>query len=72
MWERTLTINGFSKAFSMTGGLAATCSDRVSKQSQSQALAGYRLGYLAAPKEIVKAASKLQSQKLGYQPQGLA
>jgi len=41
MWERTLTINGFSKAFSMTG---------------------YRLGYLAAPKEIVKAASKLQSQ----------
>ncbi|CAE7334507.1 PPA-AT, partial [Symbiodinium necroappetens] len=40
MWERTLTINGFSKAFSMTG---------------------YRLGYLAAPKEIVKAASKLQS-----------
>eukprot|EP00439_Symbiodinium_sp_Y106_P033009 s830_g3.t4 len=44
MWERTLTINGFSKAFSMTG---------------------YRLGYLAAPKEIVKAASKLQSQRLG-------
>ncbi|CAJ1401903.1 unnamed protein product [Effrenium voratum] len=41
MWERTLTINGFSKAFAMTG---------------------YRLGYLAAPKEIVKAASKLQSQ----------
>lgn len=41
MWERTLTINGFSKAFSMTG---------------------YRLGYLAAPKDIVKAASKLQSQ----------
>ncbi|CAK9083456.1 Bifunctional aspartate aminotransferase and glutamate/aspartate-prephenate aminotransferase (PhPPA-AT) [Durusdinium trenchii] len=41
MWNRTLTINGFSKAFSMTG---------------------YRLGYLAAPKEIVKAASKLQSQ----------
>jgi len=41
MWQRTLTINGFSKAFSMTG---------------------YRLGYLAAPKEIVKAASKLQSQ----------
>jgi len=41
MWERTLTINGFSKAFSMTG---------------------YRLGYLAAPKPIVQAASKLQSQ----------
>lgn len=41
MWDRTLTINGFSKAFSMTG---------------------YRLGYLAAPAEIVKAAAKLQGQ----------
>merc|ERR1719356_1264224 len=41
MWERTLTINGFSKAFSMTG---------------------YRLGSLAAPKPIVQAAAKLQSQ----------
>lgn len=41
MWDRTLTINGFSKAFSMTG---------------------YRLGYLAAPKPIVDAAAKLQSQ----------
>ena len=28
-------------------------------------LTGYRLGYLAAPKDIVKAASKLQSQRLG-------
>jgi len=41
MWERTLTINGFSKAFAMTG---------------------YRLGYLAAPAPIVKAAMKLVSQ----------
>lgn len=41
MRERTLTINGFSKAFAMTG---------------------YRLGYLAAPAPIVKAATKLQSQ----------
>lgn len=41
MRDRTLLINGFSKAFSMTG---------------------YRLGYLAAPKPIVQAASKLQSQ----------
>lgn len=41
MWDRTLTINGFSKAFSMTG---------------------YRLGYLAAPKPVVQAVSKLQSQ----------
>lgn len=41
MRDRTLTINGFSKAYSMTG---------------------YRLGYLAAPKPIVQAATKLQSQ----------
>lgn len=41
MWDRTLTINGFSKAYSMTG---------------------YRLGYLAAPKAITQAATKLQSQ----------
>jgi len=41
MWDRTLTVNGFSKAFSMTG---------------------YRLGYLAAPTEITKAAGKLQGQ----------
>ncbi|KAG8464428.1 hypothetical protein KFE25_003491 [Diacronema lutheri] len=41
MKERTLTINGFSKAYSMTG---------------------YRLGYLAAPVPIIKAASRLQAQ----------
>eukprot|EP00927_Polykrikos_kofoidii_P004468 TRINITY_DN11760_c0_g2_i1.p1 TRINITY_DN11760_c0_g2~~TRINITY_DN11760_c0_g2_i1.p1 ORF type:complete len:445 (+),score=60.08 TRINITY_DN11760_c0_g2_i1:66-1337(+) len=41
MWNRTLTINGFSKCFSMTG---------------------YRLGYIAAPLPIIKAAAKLQSQ----------
>jgi len=41
MRDRTLTINGFSKAFAMTG---------------------YRLGYLAAPVPIVKAAAKLQGQ----------
>mmetsp|Transcript_112980 Transcript_112980/g.319565 ORF Transcript_112980/g.319565 Transcript_112980/m.319565 type:complete len:417 (-) Transcript_112980:95-1345(-) len=41
MWSRTLTINGFSKAFAMTG---------------------YRLGYLAAPKAIVQATTKLQGQ----------
>lgn len=41
MWDRTLTINGFSKAFAMTG---------------------YRLGYMAAPKPIVKAAATLQGQ----------
>ncbi|EFH39404.1 predicted protein, partial [Arabidopsis lyrata subsp. lyrata] len=39
MYERTLTINGFSKAFAMTG---------------------WRLGYLAGPKHIVAACSKLQ------------
>jgi aspartate/glutamate/aspartate-prephenate aminotransferase len=41
MYERTLTVNGFSKAFAMTG---------------------WRLGYLAGPKHIVAACSKLQGQ----------
>eukprot|EP01125_Pyxidicula_operculata_P007039 TRINITY_DN2407_c0_g4_i3.p1 TRINITY_DN2407_c0_g4~~TRINITY_DN2407_c0_g4_i3.p1 ORF type:complete len:567 (+),score=128.51 TRINITY_DN2407_c0_g4_i3:634-2334(+) len=40
MWERTLTVNGFSKSFAMTG---------------------LRLGYLAAPKPLVQACSKIQS-----------
>ncbi|MCD6377104.1 MAG: pyridoxal phosphate-dependent aminotransferase [Caldisericaceae bacterium] len=38
--ERTILVNGFSKAFSMTG---------------------WRIGYLAGPKEIVDAANKIQS-----------
>jgi aspartate aminotransferase len=41
MKSRTITVNGFSKAYSMTG---------------------WRLGYLAAEREIVKGASNLQSQ----------
>lgn len=41
MYDRTLTINGFSKAFAMTG---------------------WRLGYLAAPQHIAKAAAAIQSQ----------
>ena len=41
MMERTVTINGFSKGFAMTG---------------------WRLGYMAGPEAIVKAASKIQSQ----------
>lgn len=41
MKERTITVNGFSKGFAMTG---------------------WRLGYLAAPEPITKAASKVQSQ----------
>lgn len=41
MKERTITVNGFSKAFAMTG---------------------WRLGYLAAERPIVKAAAKIQSQ----------
>jgi aspartate aminotransferase len=41
MKEQTITVNGFSKAFAMTG---------------------WRLGYFAARPDIVKAASKLQSQ----------
>ncbi|AEN72188.1 Aspartate transaminase [Rhodothermus marinus SG0.5JP17-172] len=41
MKERTITVNGFSKGFAMTG---------------------WRLGYLAAERPIVKAAAKVQSQ----------
>ncbi|MDK2822368.1 MAG: aminotransferase [Clostridia bacterium] len=38
MWERTITLNGFSKAFAMTG---------------------WRIGYAAAPKEIISAMMKI-------------
>ncbi len=41
MKERTITVNGFSKGFAMTG---------------------WRLGYMAGPKPVVKAASKIQGQ----------
>lgn len=41
MKERTVTINGFSKAYAMTG---------------------WRLGYMAAEREVVKAAAKVQGQ----------
>lgn len=41
MYERTMTVNGFSKAFAMTG---------------------WRVGYLAAPLHIAKAAATIQSQ----------
>lgn len=41
MQERTIVVNGFSKAFAMTG---------------------WRLGYMAAERQIVKAAAKVQSQ----------
>ncbi|MBX2820460.1 MAG: pyridoxal phosphate-dependent aminotransferase [Rhodothermaceae bacterium] len=41
MKDRTITVNGFSKGFAMTG---------------------WRLGYMAGPEPIVKAASKIQSQ----------
>ena len=41
MYDRTLTVNGFSKAFAMTG---------------------WRLGYLAAPHHVAKAAAAIQSQ----------
>jgi aspartate aminotransferase len=43
MRERTVTINGFSKAYSMTG---------------------WRLGYLAAPEELVDEAGKLHSHSV--------
>ncbi len=38
--EKTIVVNGFSKAFSMTG---------------------WRIGYMAGPKEVVDAANKIQS-----------
>ena len=41
MYDRTMTINGFSKAYAMTG---------------------MRLGYMAAPKRLAKAATTIQSQ----------
>jgi aspartate aminotransferase/aspartate/glutamate/aspartate-prephenate aminotransferase len=41
MKERTVTVNGFSKGYAMTG---------------------WRLGYLAAPEPITKAAAKVQGQ----------
>lgn len=41
MKERTVTVNGFSKAYAMTG---------------------WRLGYMAGEREIVKTAAKIQSQ----------
>ncbi|WP_224992553.1 pyridoxal phosphate-dependent aminotransferase [Acinetobacter pittii] len=42
--ERTLTINGFSKAYAMTG---------------------WRLGYIAGPKEIIKEVLKFQQHTVG-------
>lgn len=41
MQDRTVTVNGFSKGYAMTG---------------------WRLGYMAAPEPIAKAAAKIQSQ----------
>lgn len=43
MGERTVTVNGFSKAYSMTG---------------------WRLGYLAAPEELIDEAGKLHSHSV--------
>ena len=43
MAERTITLNGFSKAYSMTG---------------------WRLGYIAAPEDVVGQAGKLQSHSV--------
>jgi len=43
MFERTVTVNGFSKAYSMTG---------------------WRLGYLAAPEDLVSQAGKVHSHSV--------
>lgn len=45
MMERTITINGFSKAYSMTG---------------------WRLGYAAAPIEIIKAMTRIQAHSVSH------
>lgn len=47
MKERTITLNGFSKAYSMTG---------------------WRLGYVAAPKEIIAAANKVHQHLVTCAP----
>ncbi|MDP9379325.1 MAG: pyridoxal phosphate-dependent aminotransferase [Chloroflexota bacterium] len=43
MWERTITVNGFSKAYAMTG---------------------WRLGYVAAPREIIAQLFKVHQQSV--------
>ncbi|MCI8387957.1 MAG: aminotransferase class I/II-fold pyridoxal phosphate-dependent enzyme [Clostridiales bacterium] len=47
MWERTITISGFSKAYAMTG---------------------WRLGYLAAPKELVTQMHKIHQYAIMCAP----
>ena len=98
MWDRTLTVNGFSKAYAMTGEAggqrtgsrrgggrrgvgrcvagagaalqAAAAADAARPCARMRALpgaprlpsAGWRLGYLAAPRHFAKAAAVIQSQ----------
>jgi len=47
MWERTITINGFSKAFAMTG---------------------LRIGYVAAPAQLMQAISKIHQYTIMCAP----
>ena len=47
MWERTVTINGFSKAFAMTG---------------------LRIGYVAAPAQLMQAISKIHQYTIMCAP----
>jgi aspartate aminotransferase len=42
LYDRTLTMNGVSKAYAMTG---------------------WRIGYAAGPKELIKAMDKIQGQR---------
>ncbi|KAL5992299.1 hypothetical protein ACLOJK_013215 [Asimina triloba] len=57
MWERTLTVNGFSK-FDMEGAEIFHGFCRM----KAFAMTGWRLGYLAGPKHFVTACGKIQSQ----------
>ena len=47
MFDRTITVGGFSKSYAMTG---------------------WRIGYMVAPEEIIKACNKIQQQTLTCAP----
>jgi aspartate/methionine/tyrosine aminotransferase len=54
MFERTITVNGFSKSHSMTGWrLGYVAAPRnLSSVMKSHSMTGWRLGYVAAPRNL--------------------